>query len=337
MARDVVTWVGRAGAVAAVVVVGWVLATAWGAVVHGHPLYPVLLALTAFGAVAALVRWARSGGSPGGYATGRRSTADGGSPSDGGPDETAPAARGPGTGRSGLRTAARAAGVLAALAWVGVLGWLRPFGAQDAALAAAESDASVTVTDGATQIVLSPAEPTGPALLFQPGARVDARAYLATLRPIAEAGTPVVVVKQPLGIAFLALGADDRARSAVDAPGWVVGGHSLGGTAAALTAGQDDVAGLLLWASYPAGDESDLTVPVLSVSASEDGLATPADIEASTADLPADTEFVVIEGASHASFGDYGVQPGDGTPTLDAATARARIARASLEFIEAMG
>jgi dienelactone hydrolase len=122
---------------------------------------------------------------------------------------------------------------------------------------------------------------------------------------------------------------------------WVVGGHSLGGTVAAIEAEsstadglQGVAAGLLLYASYPATDMSDtLGSAVLSISASDDGLATPADIDASKANLPPNAEFLVIDGAVHAYFGDYGPQPGDGTPTISHDDARRQISDASVGFV----
>lgn len=209
-------------------------------------------------------------------------------------------------------------------------------------VAVLESDVAATVTESATEIVLMPAgAASATGVLFQPGALVDARGYVALLRPLAEAGYPVVIPKQPLGIAFLAVGALDDVRErfpAVD--GWVVGGHSLGGTVAALEADSADeetrspAVGLLLYASYPAGDIRDsLTVPVLSISGSADGLATPEQIDASRDDLPADAEFVEIAGAAHAQFGAYGPRSGDGEPTIDDDAARERITAATLRFV----
>jgi hypothetical protein len=301
----------RVAAAGALVVVAWVLATAWAPVLHGHPAYPVLLALTAAVAAFVLVRNVRP-----------------------------PARPGPTTA---WRRVGAAALVVAAAAWVAVVAWLRPFGAVEPALAAMASDAAVTVEESATRIVLTPAVgTTGPAVFFQPGARVDARAYVAALRPVAEAGTLVVVAKQPLGIGFLATGAFESARDAFDeVDAWVVGGHSLGGTTASLDADAHDdasdappVVGLLLWASYPASDLSGtLDTAVLSVSGSEDGLATPADVGDSRATLPPDARFVRVDGASHASFGDYGPQPGDGTPTIDPDDARVQIAEATAAFL----
>jgi predicted alpha/beta-hydrolase family hydrolase len=164
------------------------------------------------------------------------------------------------------------------------------------------------------------------------------------LRPLAEQGYTVVIPKQPLGIAFLALGAFDTARPEhPEITGWVLGGHSLGGTVASIQADgadEDDTApsvGLLYFASYPANDiSSSLKVPVASISGSKDGLATPAKIESSRPNLPADTEFTIIEGAVHAYFGDYGPQSGDGTPTIKHEDARDQISRAAVGFLNSV-
>jgi dienelactone hydrolase len=205
------------------------------------------------------------------------------------------------------------------------------------ALAALESDAAVTVAQSATRITMEPvggARATG--LVFYPGAKVDPRAYAHLLRPVAEAGYPVTILKLPFN---LAIASPAAAASVVDderdVTRWVVGGHSLGGTMAARFASRNPVDGLLLWASYPAGSLAASTdLDVLSVSGSEDGLATPAEIEDSRADLPPGAEFVVVEGAVHAFFGDYGEQSGDGTPTVSREEAQAAIVAATLAQLD---
>lgn len=296
-------WFSRVVAASALVVVAWACLTAWPAIVHGHPAYAVLLVLTVVVAVISLVR------------------------SFGEPRE-----------RGGFRRFLRVVVLVLGAVWVGAIWWLRPFSAVEPALAAMQSDAKVTVTESLTDIVLTPASgATGVGVLFQPGAKVEARAYAAVLRPLAESGTTVVIVKQPLSIAFLALGAFDSARAAhPEVTRWVVGGHSLGGTVAAIEADSSGsgAEGLLLYASYPATDMSEtLEGFVLSISASNDGLATPADIDASKANLPPSSTFLVIEGAVHAYFGDYGPQPGDGTPTISHDDARRQISDASVQFV----
>ncbi|MFI2488666.1 alpha/beta hydrolase [Promicromonospora kroppenstedtii] len=303
------TWSVRVVGAAGIGVVAWACLTAWGAVVHGHPLYAVLLGLTVLGSVLVLWRSLR-----------------------------------PRPTRRGWRLAGDLALVVAGIVWAAAMAWLRPFTAVEPALDAMVSDDSVTVTESTTAVTLAPARGAdGTAVFFRPGAKVEARAYAAVLRPVAEAGHTVVIPKQPLAVAFLAGGAFDAARERVpQADRWVVGGHSLGGVVAssdAAGAEASDMApavGLLLYASYPAEDLSGLTVAVESVSASQDGLATPAEIEASRAVLPADATFTVVEGAVHAFFGDYGPQPGDGTPTTTHDEARAEISSVSTQFVDSL-
>ncbi|WP_275002443.1 alpha/beta hydrolase [Promicromonospora iranensis] len=307
------TWTVRAVAAGGVAVVVWACVTAWGAVVHGHPAYAVLLGLTVLGCALVLGRSVRA----------------------------RPA-------RHGWRAVLDVVLVLAGIGWVAALAWCRPYAAVEPALSALVSDAEVTVTEFATRVELAPAGDVdgsagGTAVFFQPGAKVDARAYAAVLRPLAEAGHPVVIAKQPLGIAFLATGAFDGARAQLpDAERWVLGGHSLGGVVASTAADDEDggaapVVGLLLYASYPAGDVSaSLTAEVESISASRDGLSTPDDIEASRANLPEGSTFTVVDGAVHAFFADYGPQPGDGTPTISHDEARTQISAVSTRFVDSL-
>ena len=220
----------------------------------------------------------------------------------------------------------RTAAVVATIAVVGGLLWLRPLpasaGAAELVASGAKSGGNgkaVVIDDTATRITLRSGAPRV-GLVFQPGARVDPRAYIPLLSRVAARGYLVVVIKQPLNIALLVPGApgsviaDHR-----EIERWVVGGHSLGGVAAASYAGEHPgvTSGLLLWASYPAhslaaGD----TLAVTSVWGTKDGFTTRDDIKASRADLPAKTAFVRVKGAVHGFFGDYGEQPGDGTPTI---------------------
>jgi pimeloyl-ACP methyl ester carboxylesterase len=95
---------------------------------------------------------------------------------------------------------------------------------------------------------------------------------------------------------------------------WIVGGHSLGGVRACQLATDADA--LALFGSYCANDLSQSGVPAISIAGSEDGLSTPAKIADARHLLPQDATMIEVPGASHSSFGDYGPQPGDGTPTI---------------------
>ncbi len=302
------TWISRVLAVAGLVLVGWALVTQLGAVVHGHPAYAIVLAVTAAGSL--LILWRNR---------------------DGGPR------RGP------LRFVAAMLLRVLMVGWLAAVWWLCPFTAQEPAIGAMESGGGVTVTESATRIVLEPEQPSKTGVVFQPGAKVEARAYAAVLRPLAQAGHLVVIVKQPLGIGFLAIPAFADVRDAYPSINrWVVGGHSLGGTVASIQADRADtgerrVVGLLLYASYPGSDISgSLTAQVLSISGTLDGLATPSDIDASKLNLPQGARFVAIQGAVHSQFGDYGPQPGDGQPTISHDKARARISKESVTFVDTL-
>ena len=270
------TWVARIVPAVALVVVGWCLVAEFPAIVHAHPAYPILLALTAV--AAALAGW-RAWRSP------RTSV--------------------------GWRRILRIIALALSIVWIAALGWLCPLSAQEPALAAMASDSAVTVVETPTQIVLTPtATPSSLGVFFQPGAKVDARAYAAVLRPLAEAGHVVVITKQPLGIAFLAQDAFVNARRMFPlTAGWVVGGHSLGGTVAAEIADDHDqdegarVVGLLLYASYPARPmPRTLYARVLSISASNDGLATPAKIDATKGRFSEFAVYEVIQGGVPVSY-----------------------------------
>ena len=276
----------------------------------GHPAYPVLLLVVLVAGVALVVAGWR------------------------GATRARPA-------RSGwLRVAGGAVGGLAALLLVAVLVYLVPLPATADAVASLSGSSSVRVTNSATRIALSPVgQPVRAGLVVQPGAKVDPRAYVPLLSRISEEGFLVVVVKQPLNIGFLAVGApegiiDDHP----EVTSWAVGGHSLGGVAASSFAGRSPtpVNGLLFWASYPLGSLADRDLVVASVSGTRDGLTTPSDVEASRDELPASSTFVAVEGAVHSFFGDYGEQSGDGTPTVSRAEAQDQIVAASVALMEAV-
>ena len=241
-----------------------------------------------------------------------------------------------------LRTLSTVLGLALAV----VLVWLRPFSADADALEALDRlqqpGSGVEVVTTATYLELRPTgETSGVGLVFQPGARVDHRAYVRLLAPYAEAGHVVVVLAQPYGIAFTAAGAAaDVVAARPQVRSWVLAGHSLGGVVAAGEAVDLDgagVDGLLLWGSYPLADLSGSDLDVVSVSGSQDGLSTPSDIDASRADLPPTTVFVEVRGATHAFFGDYGPQPGDGLATVDRDVAQAEIVRAGLDQAGRLG
>lgn len=285
---------------ACVAVATWVAVTRWSTLVAGHPAYPVLLAAVTLAGLTLVV--------------------------------TAKRARPVGT----LRTTARVAGALTLVAVLAAVVWLRPYAADDVAVAATHSSPTVDVVGSVSAWELRPAHASGVGVVFFPGALVDPRAYLAILRPLAEQGHLVVVLKPPLSVALLS-SATPTLDAHRDVTEWAVGGHSLGGVAAASAVGDPRIRGVFFWASYPAGDLSGGAVAAASISGERDGLSTPADIEASRSRLPPSTVFTQIPGAVHAFFGDYGPQAGDGVPGTDRATAQRLILTATERFLAGLG
>ena len=237
-------------------------------------------------------------------------------------------------GRRILRWVIGGIGALLVLMIGGVLAWSQ-VGVMDAepdALAEARNNPAIAIDDAAEGIVLSPAGSSDDeGLVFIPGAKVDPWAYVPILQGVAAEGTTVVITRPWLNLAFFDPRRLDSFTSA--APGvssWAVGGHSLGGVRACQLA--SDAEALVLFASYCATDLADHDLPVLSIAGSEDGLSTPEKIADARALLPADAVLVEIDGAAHASFGDYGPQGGDGTPTLTDAEMHAEVTRLLADF-----
>lgn len=191
----------------------------------------------------------------------------------------------------------------------------------DEAISALQSDPSVQVDEG-NWLVFSPKLQTpNTGFIFYPGGKVDYRAYAPMAHELAAKGYLVVIPRMPLNLAVFGI---NRAGAVIEKyptiAHWYIGGHSLGGSMAAnyLYEHQSQFAGLILLASYPASsnDLQNYSGKVLSIYGSNDGLATPAKIEASRALLPASTVYYEVNGGIHAYFGWYGPQKGDGEPSI---------------------
>ncbi len=204
-------------------------------------------------------------------------------------------------------------------------------------LAAVRADPEIELVDEGTAWVMRPTDAAdGTGLVFIPGAKVAPEAYAATFQALVDDGTTVVITKPPLNLAILDLRPLSRFTELVpEISDWAVGGHSLGGVKACQLVGGAGVERLILFASYCSNDISQTGYDVLSISGSADGLSTPAKIEAAWPLLPADAAAFVLDGGSHASFGAYGPQAGDGTPTMPADEAHARISSVVHAFLTA--
>ena len=184
------------------------------------------------------------------------------------------------------------------------------------------SDARLRVAETETAIQFIPKRGAATGLVFFSGALVDPEAYVPLARRIAERGYLVAIVKIPYrgGFNLADLGEVMGRGQAVmaehpEVARWAAGGHSKGGFFAAHFAHRlpESIKTLiLLGTAHPRDlDLSKSGLAVTKIVASRDGLATPARVQGSAANLPPDTTWVRIEGGNHSQFGYYGFQPGD--------------------------
>ena len=190
------------------------------------------------------------------------------------------------------------------------------------------STAAVSVVDGPATLGFIPASaPRKTGLIFFCGSGIAAQAHAPLLRPIADAGYPVFVIKLPYRFAPLEshrLAALARARDVVTTMAgvsqWVVSGHSLGGALAARLAQSRPPslsALVLIGTTHPRDEDlSALRIPVTKVYASNDRIAPREKVLANRGLLPGTTRWIEINGGNHSQFGRYGHQVFDGAATV---------------------
>lgn len=220
---------------------------------------------------------------------------------------------------------------------VGVGFATRPLEPMPQALGAMQPDAQVLVQNESWLVFKPRANEPTTGFIFYPGGLVDPRAYAPMAHDMAAQGFLVVITPMPLNLAFFdANQAQEVMRAYPSIKHWALGGHSLGGVAAAMfvKSHPDAVQGIAFWASYPADSMVDYKGSVLSVSGTRDGLSTPAKIDASRAMLPASTKFVAIEGGNHGQFGWYGLQSGDNAATISREEQEKQIVGATIQQLK---
>lgn len=157
------------------------------------------------------------------------------------------------------------------------------------------------------------------ALIFYPGAKVATEAYAPMLHHLAEQGMDVFLVDMPFHMAIFNSDAAEDIIGAYDYGTWILSGHSLGGSTAALYAAShpDQVDGLVLLAAYPT-KELDENLAFLSIYGSNDTVLNRESYEENKVNWPSDADEICIDGGNHAQFGNYGFQKGDSEASVSA-------------------
>jgi hypothetical protein len=212
-----------------------------------------------------------------------------------------------------------------------------PYEGSESSIQSVEDDPRVSVETGGDVTVLAPTDAESDVgVVFYPGARVAPNAYYESLSPlVTDANATVYIPEMPLNIALLDSDAAGEIRAGEEQiETWIVGGHSLGGVAACGYAAEEEVAGLLMFASYCNEDVSDREMAVLSVTGSADTVLDREAYRASKDRLPPTTTSEEIPGMNHTQFGSYRGQRGDSPSPLSDEEAHDRLADVVVPWIE---
>jgi hypothetical protein len=157
---------------------------------------------------------------------------------------------------------------------------------------------------------IEPTDSNGSGMIFYPGGKVEAKAYIPILEEISEYGITCYLVKMPFNLAvFNKNAASSVIDSNTDIKEWYLAGHSLGGAMASIYSEENysKLQGLILLAACPLNDAP---IDTICVYGSYDKVL-------DTSDLANRSNVFKIIGGNHAYFGNYGLQKGDGVATIE--------------------
>ena len=226
------------------------------------------------------------------------------------------------------RTIFLALGVVLALLAVVFFAYVNDYRhADEAARSLLQNSTNLRQEGNLTILTPDAANNSGTGLIFYPGGKVEDTAYLPLLERIRAGGLTVVLVKMPFQLAVFDIHAADRVYGAVPSVSrWYLGGHSLGGAMASsyVAENEDQLAGLILLGAYPVNDSS---ISMLCIFGSED-------IMLDRTKLTDVANQLELAGGNHAQFGNYGVQEGDGVPSITREDQQRQATEAMLAFLK---
>lgn len=184
------------------------------------------------------------------------------------------------------------------------------------------------ITEGAvTTIRPSASTDLTTGLIFYPGGKVEASAYLPLLIQLAEEGLTCVLVEMPMNLAvFNADAAKDLYQDYPTIDRWYLSGHSLGGAMASsyMDKHYNEVEGLILLGAYPINEAP---VKTLAIYGTYDIMLDLDQVE------KADQVVEIVDG-NHAYFGNYGEQEGDGQALITREDQQGQAVQVIMSFVK---
>ena len=173
------------------------------------------------------------------------------------------------------------------------------------------------------------------AIIFYPGAKVEATAYAPLLFELAKSGVDTFLIEMPCNLSFFG---KNKASDIIDEykyDNYYLMGHSLGGAMGAtyVASNPDKFKGLILLASYSTKKIPD-SVNVLSIYGSNDGVLNMEHYKENKSNLPSSTIEYVIEGANHSGFANYVTQSDDHLASITYSLQQELTKNKILEFID---
>nr|WP_054834956.1 alpha/beta hydrolase [Methanobrevibacter arboriphilus] len=138
-------------------------------------------------------------------------------------------------------------------------------------------------------------------LIFYPGGKVAYESYVPFAKKLSERGYDVAIVKMPLNLAIIDTNKANIIIEKHNDVEWIIGGHSLGGTAASIFVhnNPEKAKGIVFLASYPPNENlSSINIKGLSIVGTRDGVLDKKSFDESISKFPKNTTFEIINGGA---------------------------------------
>ena len=177
----------------------------------------------------------------------------------------------------------------------------------------------ITITKLDNNKVVFKGTKTKAAFIFYPGGNVEHTAYYPLMAACASKGIMCILCQMPFDLAILKINAAKGIKNKYpEIKKWYIGGHSLGGTCAAiyLYMNPNQFTGFISLASYSILNLSKKDLKAMSIIGTEDKVMSMRRYNKFMKNLPKNCIDVKIEGGCHSYFGMFEIMKSDGKPKI---------------------